>query len=255
MSWFRLYVETMDDPKVMQLDPKVFRAWVICLCLAKEGNAGYGIIPPASVVAFKLHVSESAAAKYIAELVEKRLIDVSGNVSTPHNWNGRQYQSDVSTNRVQKFRGKQKAVPRNDDETFQKRPQSTEYRVQSTEESIVPTSGTNTPHKRFIPPTPEEVRFYADHIDFAIDAERFCDFYAARGWAYGTGKPMKDWKAAVRTWRTNERSTPTPSQAYCKPPDPLGEIPQGPVVLPKRAEPLEPKPFMVADPDIWGDVK
>lgn len=133
MSWFRLYVETMDDPKVMQLDPKVFRAWVICLCLAKEGNAGYGIIPPASVVAFKLHVSESAAAKYIAELVEKQLIDVSGNVSTPHNWNGRQYQSDVSTTRVQRFRNKQTAVSRNDNETFQKPPQSTEYRVQSTD--------------------------------------------------------------------------------------------------------------------------
>ena len=133
MSWFRLYVETMDDPKVMQLDPKVFRAWVICLCLAKEGNAGYGIIPPASVVAFKLHVSESAAAKYIAELVEKQLIDVSGNVSTPHNWNGRQYQSDVSTTRVQRFRNKQTAVSGNANETFQKPPQSTEYRVQSTE--------------------------------------------------------------------------------------------------------------------------
>jgi hypothetical protein len=133
MSWFRLYVETMDDPKVMQLDPKVFRAWVICLCLAKEGNAGYGVIPPASVVAFKLHVSESAAAKYIAELVEKQLIDVTGNVSTPHNWNGRQYQSDVSTTRVQRFRNKQTGVSRNSDETFQKRLQSTEYRVQSTE--------------------------------------------------------------------------------------------------------------------------
>jgi hypothetical protein len=138
MSWFRLYVETMDDPKVMQLDPKVFRAWVICLCLAKEGNAGYGVIPPASVVAFKLHVSESAAAKYLAELVEKQLIDVSGNVSTPHNWNGRQYQSDVSTTRVQRFRNKQSSVSGNANETFQKPPQSTEYRVQSTEHKKTP---------------------------------------------------------------------------------------------------------------------
>lgn len=138
MSWLRLYVETMDDPKVMQLDPKVFRAWVICLCLAKEGNAGYGIIPPASVVAFKLHVSESAAAKYIAELVEKQLIDVSESGSTPHNWNGRQYVSDVSTSRVKRFRNRQIAVSGNDDETFQKRPQSTEYRVQSTDTPKAP---------------------------------------------------------------------------------------------------------------------
>ncbi|WP_353189107.1 hypothetical protein [Pseudomonas sp.] len=254
MSWFRLYVETMDDPKVMQLDPKVFRAWVICLCLAKEGNAGYGIIPPASVVAFKLHVSESAAAKYMAELVEKQLIDVSGNVSTPHNWNGRQYQSDVSTTRVQRFRNKQIAVSGNANETFQKPPQSTEYRVQSTEESIVPTSGTATPRKRFTPPTPDEVRVYASSIGYEFDAEKFCDFYAAKGWLVGKS-PMKDWKAAVRNWRNSERSTPLNPPAYRKPPDPLGEIPQGPIVLPKRAAPREPEPFMVADPAIWDGLK
>ena len=235
MSWFRLYVETMDDPKVMQLDPKVFRAWVICLCLAKEGNAGYGIIPPASVVAFKLHVSESAAAKYIAELVEKQLIDVSGNVSTPHNWNGRQYQSDVSTTRVQRFRNKQTAVSGNANETFQKPPQSTEYRVQSTEDSIVPTSGTPKPRNRFVPPTAEEVRAYAKEIGFELDAEKFVAHYNASGWKRGKQQtPITNWKGCVQTWRTNERSTPVPTQPYF--PE-LKELPDEPA--PKNTKPVE----------------
>ena len=227
MSWFRLYTEVMDDPKVMQLDPKVFRAWIVCLCLAKEGNDGYGVIPSTSTVAFKLHVPEATAKKYVDELTGRGLVDVSGNVSTPHNWSGRQYSSDVSTTRVQRFRNKQ----RNDSETFQKPPQSTEYRVQSTEvpqtpcaalpldTDPIPLAGRNgelavgeTKTKRAAPfraPTVEQVRAYGKEINFDIDAERFCDFYAAKGWLVGKS-PMKDWKAAVRNWRGSQMSTPTP---------------------------------------------
>ena len=76
------------------------------------------------------------------------------------------------------------------------------------EEKSVPTSGTTpTPRKRFTAPTPDEVRAYGNEIEFAIDAEKFCDFYAAKGWVVGKS-PMKDWRAAVRTWRAGQHSTP-----------------------------------------------
>jgi len=55
--------------------------------------------------------------------------------------------------------------------------------------------------KIFKPPTPEEVREYARSIDYwSLSAEQFVDFYSAKGWLIGRNK-MKDWKAAVRTWR------------------------------------------------------
>lgn len=79
----------------------------------------------------------------------------------------------------------------------------------SSEDSIVPTSGTATPSKRFNPPTADQARAYGNEIGFDIDAERFCDFYAAKGWLVGKS-PMKDWKAAVRNWRGSQHSTPTP---------------------------------------------
>lgn len=53
---------------------------------------------------------------------------------------------------------------------------------------------------RFAPPTPQEVAAYGKEIGFAVDGDQFCDFYASKGWLIGKN-PMKDWKAAVRTWK------------------------------------------------------
>lgn len=55
----------------------------------------------------------------------------------------------------------------------------------------------------FIPPTPNEVEEYCRGHDLAIDGERFCDFYASKGWLVGRSK-MKDWKAAARNWARRE---------------------------------------------------
>lgn len=53
--------------------------------------------------------------------------------------------------------------------------------------------------KRFIPPTVEEVEAYCRERQNGINAQQFCDFYASKGWRVGN-QPMRDWKAAVRTW-------------------------------------------------------
>lgn len=53
--------------------------------------------------------------------------------------------------------------------------------------------------KRFTQPTLEEVRAYCRERNNNVDAERFIDYYTANGWKVGKN-PMKDWKAAVRTW-------------------------------------------------------
>ena len=49
-------------------------------------------------------------------------------------------------------------------------------------------------------PTPQAVTDYAKSIDFELDGEAFCDFYLSKGWLVGKA-PMKDWQAAVRTWK------------------------------------------------------
>lgn len=57
---------------------------------------------------------------------------------------------------------------------------------------------------RFVPPTVEEVQAYCAERGNKVDAQRFVDFYTANGWHQGRGKPIKDWRAAVRTWERDD---------------------------------------------------
>lgn len=61
------------------------------------------------------------------------------------------------------------------------------------------TTRRNTREKRFNPPTVIEVDAYCRERQNGINAQQFCDFYASKGWRVGN-QPMRDWKAAVRTW-------------------------------------------------------
>ena len=61
---------------------------------------------------------------------------------------------------------------------------------------------------RFLPPTAEDVRLYCAEKGYAVDAERFIDFYESKGWFVGKNK-MKDWKAAVRNWARSQREEKT----------------------------------------------
>lgn len=58
----------------------------------------------------------------------------------------------------------------------------------------------------FRPPTVEEVETYCQERQNGVDASRFVDFYASKGWKIGSS-PMKDWRAAVRTWERRESKT------------------------------------------------
>ena len=59
--------------------------------------------------------------------------------------------------------------------------------------------------KRFAPPAPENVSEYCREMGYThVDADRFVDFYSAKGWMVGKSK-MKDWKAAVRNWERQDK--------------------------------------------------
>lgn len=58
---------------------------------------------------------------------------------------------------------------------------------------------------KFTPPTLEEVISYCEERKNNVDASKWFDFYASKGWMVGKNK-MKDWRAAVRTWENTRQS-------------------------------------------------
>lgn len=67
---------------------------------------------------------------------------------------------------------------------------------------------------RFVPPTLEEVKAYCKERGNRIEAERFYDYYAARGWMVSKDMKMLDWRAMVRAWESLKKEQERPSQAH-----------------------------------------
>lgn len=61
-------------------------------------------------------------------------------------------------------------------------------------------------------PKLEEVRAYCLERGKGVDPEAWFNHYEAKGWIIGKA-PMKDWRAAVRTWEKSTATQPTPVQS------------------------------------------
>lgn len=59
--------------------------------------------------------------------------------------------------------------------------------------------------RRFTPPSVDEVAAYCRERGNAVDAQRFVDFYASKGWRVGSSG-MRDWRAAVRNWERQDNT-------------------------------------------------
>ncbi|MBR5513247.1 MAG: hypothetical protein IKV85_04580, partial [Ruminococcus sp.] len=59
--------------------------------------------------------------------------------------------------------------------------------------------------KKFVKPSVDDVLAYCRERSNQVDPQRFYDYYESNGWKVGKN-PMKDWKAAVRTWERNDYS-------------------------------------------------
>lgn len=110
-------------------------------------------------------------------------------------------------------------------EATQSKVKQDEARPSKTEQSAQVKVKDNNPHtplqgdegasvsKRFVPPTPEEVNAYCQERHNGIDGSEFCDFYTSKGWKVGKN-PMKDWRAAVRTWERSRKQTAPPERKW-----------------------------------------
>jgi hypothetical protein len=110
--WFRFYDDSLNNRKVQDLPADLFKHWVNILCIASKHG---GLLPSLADVAFGLRLAESKAALVVAGLAKRCLLDaVEGGYFRPHDWDTRQYKTDVTdpTNaeRQQRYRDRKRVT-------------------------------------------------------------------------------------------------------------------------------------------------
>lgn len=105
--WFRLYDETLNDPKILKLSDKSYRIWTQILCATSING---GKIPPFEDLAIMLRIKPEKLQPELEKLIAAELIDHDDLGMRPHNWDKRQYKSDVTdptaATRMQRHRNK-----------------------------------------------------------------------------------------------------------------------------------------------------
>jgi hypothetical protein len=102
-----MYDELLDDPKVQRLSGDDFKGWVNLLCLMSRGSPN---LSTENDIAFALRLDPRKAKAMLSRLIEGGLIVKTDQGFEPHKWGARQYKSDVSTDRVKRFRERSKTV-------------------------------------------------------------------------------------------------------------------------------------------------
>ena len=119
MKWFRLYSSVLNDPKVQQLPPVLFKHWINILCVASE-HEPRGTLPPIKDLAFALRMKPVRCEQILESLVAAGLLEWMSEMDTAgtaevhracsaraarvHSWDSRQRDSDNIAARVEKHR-------------------------------------------------------------------------------------------------------------------------------------------------------
>ena len=110
MPWFRMYHEMVDDPKIGTLTDSEFRLWVELLCLACQACNGGNTNLTVTETEWKLRrsVSETLPKLLHIGIVTLHADERGKETILISKWKNRQFQSDTSTPRVQRYRDKLK---------------------------------------------------------------------------------------------------------------------------------------------------
>lgn len=210
--WFRFYDSALDDPKVQRLSGDLFKTWVNLLCLASRHD---GVLPSDADAAFALRKSVPVLRGLLDDLHAAGLIDITETGASPHNWNVRQYKSDVSNERVKRHRERQRNVTCNGDvaPSETETEADTEQTVAKATEATPPTRtrGNDGKSGNRIPegwrPSEAGRGYAADRgLDPESTADAFCDWWLAET---GPRAVKRDWDAAFRTWCRRQTQRPS----------------------------------------------
>jgi hypothetical protein len=218
-DWIKLEIATSDKPEVWQIgeslgiDPdavvgKLIRVWAWFDQQTLDGNAKGNATSVTTGNAASVTKSATMAlldrkvgvTGFCAAMISVGwMLDDSGALTLPNfdRHNGKTAKTRALTaKRVLEHKKKGNAGA-NDLVTLPALPREEKRREEKIEDS-------KAVRPKFTPPTLEDVSQYITENQYPVDAERFIDYYQANGWVQGKGKPIKDWKATVRTWSKNQ---------------------------------------------------
>lgn len=229
VKWIKIVTDIFDDEKILLIEAlperdSIIVIWFKLLCMAgKQNNSGVFMLNERIA-----YTDEMLATIFRRPLNTVRLalqtfeqfgmIVIVNDAITIPNWNkhqnleGIQARKEYMREYMKDYRKKQAQIACHEDSESEEIDEINRKHLRKQHVSILEEEEEGEEEregdkerekkktaKRFTPPTVAEVRAYCQERKNNVDAERFVDYYTANGWKVGKN-PMKDWKAAVRTW-------------------------------------------------------
>lgn len=231
VKWIKIVTDIFDDEKILLIEAMPERdalivIWFKLLCFAgKQNNGGVFMLNERIAytdemlsVIFRRPLNTIRLA--LSTFEQYGMIEIVNECITIPNWEKHQSLDKIekgreqARKRMEKMRERQKLLASSeehkdscsDDVTHMLRVTECEQLLDVTaterereRERDIKEIEKKKPLKRFTPPSVAEVRAYCQERQNNVDPERFVDYYTSNGWRVGKN-PMKDWKAAVRSW-------------------------------------------------------
>lgn len=238
VKWIKIVTDIFDDEKILLIESmpdadSIIVIWFKLLCLAGKQNNG-GTFVMSNRIAY---TDEMLATIFRRPLNTVRLalqvfedfgmIEVIDGVICIPNWDkhqdldGLQKIKEQTRQRVARHRELKRITASEDSENDSSRDcnvtcnatvtlcNATDKiridKIREDNKDICVAEAPQKTTKKFIKPSLEEVKAYCAERHNNVDAERFLNYYDSNGWKVGKN-PMKDWKAAVRTWEQSDKA-------------------------------------------------
>jgi len=226
-SYTKLFTSIVTST-IWNEDDKTRIVWITMLALADKNGEVQGSVPGlARVAGVSVDDCRTAVAKFLSPDHDSRTKDDEGRRIEEidggwHLLNHRKYREMASKDESREAEAKRKAryrdklkrneksgtVPDKSHEVPKK-----QHIAEAEAEAEAEADKRQKTSARFSRPSVDDVADYGSTITPSFTrATEFVDFYESKGWKVGN-TPMKDWRAAVRTWSRKD-SAPSAPKTY-----------------------------------------
>lgn len=238
VKWIKITTDMFDNRKIRHLrrlpdGNNIVLIWVMLLTMAGRCNAGGMIFLTENIpytpkmLADELGFEENTVQLALASLERLNMIVANQGFFSIAGWEEYQNIEGMDKireqNRLRKQKQRAKAALPEVCHVTSRDSHATDIEEEKEEDLdikniIIEPQTAHAPKKVFKKPTREEVDSFCREHGYALDTERFLNYYESNGWMVGRNK-MKDWKATVRNWASKDKKTSPAQPDYGDPED------------------------------------